>query len=51
MTSHYNSQNIRTLLINGFSEEELRAFCFDHSDFRQVIYKLSERTGKSQIVV
>ena len=49
MTAHYNLESIRALLTNGFSEKELRYFCFDHSNFRDVHYQLSESTGISQI--
>ena len=50
MTDRYNLGNIRTLLIEGFSENELRSFCFDHPNFRDVHNQLSENTGQSQIV-
>jgi hypothetical protein len=50
MTTHYNLENIRTLLIEGFSAEELRSFCFDQPDFRSVHDQLAEASGKSQIV-
>ncbi|MCB0177777.1 MAG: hypothetical protein KDI62_06075 [Anaerolineae bacterium] len=50
MSAHYYLESIRTLLIEGFSEEELRSFCFDRLDFRDVYNYLSENSGKSQIV-
>ncbi|MCB0192372.1 MAG: hypothetical protein KDJ65_10555 [Anaerolineae bacterium] len=50
MTRYYNIGSIRAYLIEGFSEEELRAFCFDHLDFRDVHNQISENDGKSKIV-
>ena len=50
MAKNYHSKNIRTLLIKGFSEEELRIFCFDHADFKPVYERLAQATGKAQIV-
>jgi hypothetical protein len=50
MAINYHSKNIRTLLIKGFSEEELRIFCFDHPVFKPVYDQLAQVTGKTQIV-
>lgn len=50
MITHYILENIRILMIEGFSDEELRSFCFDRPDFKPVHNQLSEGTGKSQIV-
>jgi serine/threonine protein kinase len=48
MTIRYLWKNIRTLLIEGFSAEELNQLCFD--EFRPVYNQLSLRTGKAEIV-
>lgn len=45
-----NLKNIRTLLNEGFSEYDLRTFCYDYDDFRPVHHQLSESTGKTLIV-
>lgn len=50
MTAQYNFLNIRTLLTEGFSEAELRSFCFYYPEFRDVYHQLSENSGKSQVV-
>lgn len=50
MTTGYNLQNIRTLLIEGFSEEELRHLCYDTPSFRPVYDQLAEETAKGEIV-
>jgi hypothetical protein len=49
-TKHYQLNNIRTLLNDGFTDEELRRFCFDTDEFRQVYDELSKDTGKADIV-
>lgn len=36
MTMHYNLSNIRALLTEGFTDEDLRHLCYDISDFRPV---------------
>lgn len=46
----YNLTNIRTLLTKGFSDTELRNFCFDTPEFREVYDQLSYGTGKEQLV-
>lgn len=40
MAANYHSQNIHTFLTEGFSEAELRAFCFDTPEFRPVHHEL-----------
>lgn len=50
MDQDYNLQNIRTLLIEGFSAEELRRLCYDNADFRPVYHELSGGMGKTDIV-
>jgi hypothetical protein len=46
----YYFENIRTLLTEGFSDEELRNFCFDTPAFRPVHNQLSQGTGKAEII-
>lgn len=46
----YNLRNIRTLFIEGFSEEELRDFCFDNPQFRPVYNQFPRNGGKTEIV-
>lgn len=46
----YNSKNIRTLLLEGFSEAELRDFCHDEPMFRPVENELSSTSSKAEIV-
>jgi nucleoside phosphorylase/tetratricopeptide (TPR) repeat protein len=50
MAITYNWQNIRQLLLEGFTDEELRNFCFDSRDFRAVYDQLSQQAGKAQII-
>ncbi len=50
MATSYHLSNIRTLLLEGFSEAELRDFCFDTPEFRPVHHELAELTGKATIV-
>lgn len=47
---NYNLTNIRTLLTKGFSDTELRTFCFDAPEFRDVYDQLSAGAGKEQII-
>lgn len=49
MTLRYNSKNIRNLLIEGFTPEELRQLCYDVPVFRPVYHKLAQNTGKEEI--
>lgn len=46
----YHLARIRVLLIRGFSGDELRDFCFDTPNFKQVYYKLGEHPAKDDIV-
>jgi hypothetical protein len=46
----YNLKNIRTLLTEGFTEEELRRLCYDVAEFRPVYDQLAQNTGKARIV-
>jgi hypothetical protein len=48
--TRYNFENIRALLIRGFSDEELRRICYDVPDFRPVYDSLARQTGKAEIV-
>jgi hypothetical protein len=50
MATNYHLQNIRTLLTEGFSAAELRAFCFDTPEFRPVHHELAELSGKAALV-
>lgn len=46
----YNLRNIRTLLTEGFSDRELRRFCYDTIEFRSVYDELANLTGKASII-
>jgi internalin A len=46
----YNLKNIRGLLTNGFSSDELRILAFDSRVFRPVYERLSQDSGKSEII-
>ncbi|MBI1882444.1 MAG: SUMF1/EgtB/PvdO family nonheme iron enzyme [Chloroflexi bacterium] len=50
MVKSYYFENIRILLIKGFSDEELRHLCFDVSNFEPVYDQLAQDTGKDKIV-
>ena len=50
MTTNYNLANIRILLLQGFSDRELRDLCIDVDQFRPASHELSESMGKSEIV-
>lgn len=49
-TKVYNLHNIRTLLTEGFSDEELRGFIYDEPALRPVYNKISEKTGKDELI-
>ena len=49
-TSKFYLQNIRTLLIEGFTDIELRRLCYDDPDFSPVYEQLSQAMGKDQII-
>ncbi|MCB0214517.1 MAG: caspase family protein, partial [Anaerolineae bacterium] len=46
----YDLHNIRTLLTKGFSGDELRSFIFDEPVLRPVYNKISEETGKTDLI-
>lgn len=48
--TEYNLANIRALLTEGFTDEELRCLCFDVPDFRPVYNRLAQNTPKDQII-
>jgi hypothetical protein len=50
MNASYNLKNIRLLLMESFSEDELRRFCFDVPGFRDIHYDLTSNNSKSEIV-
>lgn len=50
MTTHYDLKNIRVLLTEGFTDEDLRRLCYDISDFRPVYDQLARNSGKVEIV-
>jgi hypothetical protein len=49
-STEYYLANIRELLTKGFSDTELRNFCFDQPEFREVYEQLAEQTGKEEII-
>ena len=50
MTTDYDLGNIRALLTEGFTDEELRSFCFDVPEFKPVYEQFTQGTSKGQIV-
>lgn len=50
MSTRYNLKNIRTLLTEGFTDEELRRLCYDIPEFRPVYDQLAQLTGKAVII-
>lgn len=50
MSQKYNLTAIRTLLTDGFTDAELRRFCYDNPDFRPAYDELSGVTGKKAIL-
>lgn len=46
----YNLKNIRALLTEGFTDEELRRLCYDEPAFRPVYDQLAQETGKMKII-
>lgn len=50
MAKRYSLRKIRQLLSEGFSDKELRDFCFDTFDFRNVYYQLAQDSGKDEII-
>ncbi|MBE7470064.1 MAG: ATP-binding protein [Anaerolineales bacterium] len=49
MPTRYHLKRIRTLLIEGFTAEELRRFCFYEPEFNPVYDELAEGDGKADI--
>jgi CheY-like chemotaxis protein len=49
-TPGYRSKNIRTLLTEGFSPQDLRIFCYDDPDFRPVHDQWPENADKTQMI-
>ncbi|GIK42500.1 MAG: hypothetical protein BroJett011_63330 [Chloroflexota bacterium] len=49
-TRYYRLENIRVLLNEGFTSEELRRLCHDVPNFREVYDKLAQSTGKAEII-
>jgi hypothetical protein len=50
MTQRYHLPNIRALLNEGFTAEELRRLCYEEPVFRPVHDQLAEATGKAKII-
>lgn len=46
----HNPGKIRALLVDGFTGEELRRFCYDTPAFRPVYDDLAANSGKAEIV-
>jgi hypothetical protein len=49
-TKLYNLKNIRTLLIKGFTAEELIRLCQESPDFRPVYEQFTQATSKDKII-
>jgi len=50
MIKRYNFKNIRALLTEGFSEEDLRRFCYDEPGFKPIHHQIAQSAGKAQII-
>lgn len=50
MTERYNLENIRALLSEGFTIEELRVFCNDEPDFKSLYDKLPKQVDKTEMI-
>ena len=50
MPPTYHLQNIRALLTEGFSADDLRTLCFNTNKFKPVHHELAGLTGKKAIV-
>jgi hypothetical protein len=50
MSTSYNLKNIRSLLTEGFSDEDLRRICYDVPDFRPVYNQLARNSSQAEIV-
>jgi hypothetical protein len=49
-TQRFYLKKIRTLLTDGFNDEELRRLCYDEPDFRPVYEQLAQGMGKDRII-
>jgi hypothetical protein len=49
LRSDYNLKRIRTLLTEGFSENELRQFCHDESDFKPLYAELAQAASLADV--
>ncbi|MBC6962404.1 MAG: DUF4331 domain-containing protein [Nitrosomonas sp.] len=49
MAATYNWPNIRALLIAGFTEDELRQFCFDTPEFKPLYPQLARSSSAADI--
>ncbi|NJN97778.1 MAG: response regulator [Anaerolineales bacterium] len=50
MARSYNFENIRNLLTEGFTDRQLRRFCFDTPHFRPVYDQFAQNSGQDEIV-
>jgi hypothetical protein len=50
MLKRFNLGNIRALLSEGFTDQQLRVLCYDEPAFRQVYDQLESKTGKTEII-
>lgn len=50
MNEYYILKNIHEVLVQGFSEEELRQMCFYQTEFKPLYDQLSQDAGKEKIV-
>lgn len=50
MAATYIWPNLRTLLLEGFTEDELRQFCFDIPDFKPLYPQLARYSSQADIV-
>lgn len=50
MAKYYHLTNIRTLLTAGFTDGQLRRFCFDRPEFRPVYDQLAQNSSKGEII-
>lgn len=50
MVKRYNLTNIRTLLIEGFTEEDIRRLCYDTPDFRPVYHQLARNHSQADVI-
>ncbi|MBI1878849.1 MAG: hypothetical protein HYR94_11625, partial [Chloroflexi bacterium] len=46
----YNLKNIRTLLTEGFTAEQLRDFCYDIPEFKVVTQDVAPSAGKTALL-